>query len=90
MVRKDVPPYVKAAREPISFAGVNSIGLRRKGVSDEIIREVEDVYRTIFVLNANISKGIQAVKEQMPQSAMAKEIIEFIETSDKGIIRGIV
>lgn len=90
LVRKDVPPYVKAAREPITFAGVNSIGLRRKGFSDEQVREIEDVYRTIFVLNANVSKGVQAVKEQMPDSAFAKEIIEFIESSDKGIIRRMI
>lgn len=90
LVRKDVPPYVKAAREPITFAGVNSIGLRRRGFSDEGVREIEDVYRTIFVLNANVSKGVQAVKEQMPDSAYAKEIIEFIESSDKGIIRGMI
>lgn len=90
LVRKDVPPYVKAAREPITFAGVNSIGLRRRGFSDEAVREIEDVYRTIFVLNTNVSKGIQAVKEQMPDSAYAKEIIEFIESSDKGIIRGMI
>jgi UDP-N-acetylglucosamine acyltransferase len=90
LVRKDIPPYVKAAREPITFAGVNSIGLRRRGFSDEAIREIEDTYRTIFVLNTNVSKGVLAVKEQMPDSQYAKEIIEFIETSDKGIIRGMI
>lgn len=90
LVRKDVPPYVKAAREPITFAGVNSIGLRRRGFSDEAVREIEDAYRIIFVLNNNVSKGVQAVKEQMPDSVYAKEIIEFIETSDKGIIRGMI
>ncbi len=90
LVRKDVPPYVKAAREPITFAGVNSIGLRRRGFSDADVREIEDVYRLIFVLNANVSKGVQAVKEQMPGSVFAKEIIDFIESSDKGIIRGMI
>lgn len=90
LIRKDVPPYVKAAREPITFAGVNSIGLRRRGFSDEQVREIEEVYRTIYVMNTNVSKGVQAVKEQMPDSVFAKEIIEFIETSDKGIIRGMI
>lgn len=90
LIRKDVPPYVKAAREPITFAGVNSIGLRRRGFTDEQVREIEDVYRTIFVLNSNVSKGVQSVKEQMPNSAYAAEIIEFIESSDKGIIRGMI
>jgi UDP-N-acetylglucosamine acyltransferase len=90
LIRKDVPPYVKAAREPITFAGVNSIGLRRRGFTDEQVREIEDVYRTIFVLNSNVSKGVESVKELMPNSAYAAEIIEFIESSDKGIIRGMI
>lgn len=90
LIRKDVPPYVKAAREPITFAGVNSIGLRRKGFSDEQIREIEEVYRTIYVMNTNIAKGVQVVKDQMPDSVFAKEIINFIESSDKGIIRGMI
>jgi UDP-N-acetylglucosamine acyltransferase len=81
---------VKAAREPITFAGVNSIGLRRRGFTDEQVREIEDVYRTIFVLNSNVSKGVESVKELMPNSAYAAEIIEFIESSDKGIIRGMI
>lgn len=90
LIRKDVPPYVKAAREPISFAGVNSIGLRRRGFSDEAVREIEDVYRTIYVLNNNVSVGVKQVKEQMPDGEYAKEIIAFIENSDKGIIRGMI
>ncbi len=90
LIRKDVPPYVKAAREPITFAGVNSIGLRRRGFTDEQVREIEEVYRTIYVMNTNISKGVDQVKEQMPNAVFAKEIIEFIESSDKGIIRGMI
>ncbi len=90
LIRKDVPPYVKAAREPISFAGVNSIGLRRRGFPEEKVREIEDVYRLLYVLNNSVSKGLAAIKETMPDSEVAKEIIEFIETSDKGIIRGMI
>lgn len=90
LIRKDVPPYVKAAREPITFAGVNSIGLRRRGFSEDQIREIEEVYRTIYVMNTNVTKGVEAVKEQMPNSVFAREIIEFIECSDKGIIRGMI
>jgi len=90
LIRKDVPPYVKAAREPITFAGVNSIGLRRKGFEDSAIREIEEVYRTIFVLNSSVSKGVKAVREQLLESVYAQEIIAFIESSDKGIIRGMI
>jgi len=90
LVRKDVPPFVKAAREPIGFAGVNSIGLRRRGFSDEHVKEIEDVYRILYVMNNNISKGVVAVKEQVPASVVRDQILDFIAASDKGIIRGMI
>jgi len=90
LVRKDVPPFIKAAREPITFAGVNSVGLRRKGYSDSEIKEVEDIYRILYVQNANMSKGIAVIKEMMPDSNLMKEIVGFIEASDKGVVRGMI
>lgn len=89
LVRKNIPPYIKAAREPLTFAGVNSVGLRRRGLTDEDVREIEDIYRIIYVQNNNISKGLELVRETMKDTAVRKEILEFIESSDKGIIRGI-
>ncbi len=90
LIRKDVPPFIKAAREPLTFAGVNSVGLRRRGYSDEQVREIEDIYRILYVQNNNISKGLEAVREQMPDSPLRQMIIDFVETSDKGIIRGMI
>lgn len=90
LIRKDVPPYIKAAREPMTFAGVNSVGLRRRGKTDQEIREIEDIYRIIYVQNNNISKGITAVQESMPASPLIDEIIGFIQNSDKGVIRGLI
>ncbi|MCR9173670.1 MAG: acyl-ACP--UDP-N-acetylglucosamine O-acyltransferase [bacterium] len=90
LVRKDVPPFVKAAREPLGFAGVNSIGLRRRGFSDEKVKEIEDVYRILYVMNNNISKGVEAVKEQVSASGTRDQILDFIAASDKGIIRGMI
>lgn len=90
LVRKDVPPYIKAAREPLTFAGVNSVGLRRRGFSDDAIRDIEDVYRTVYVQNNNISKGIAAVRESMEMTKYVTEVIDFIEASDKGVIRGMI
>ncbi len=90
LVRKDVPPYIKAAREPLTFAGVNSVGLRRRGYTDDEVRDIEDIYRLIYVQNNNISKGIAAVKESIKDSSVRKLILEFIESSDKGIIRGMI
>jgi len=90
LVRKDVPPYIKAAREPLTFAGVNSVGLRRRGYSDEDVRLIEDVYRCIYVQNSNITKGIQATLDAIPASPIRDEIIAFIQASDKGVIRGMI
>lgn len=90
LIRKDVPPFIKAAREPLTFAGVNSVGLRRRGYSDAQVREIEDIYRILYVQNNNITKGLDAVREQMPDSPLRQMIIDFIETSDKGIIRGMI
>jgi UDP-N-acetylglucosamine acyltransferase len=90
LIRKDVPPFIKAAREPLTFAGVNSVGLRRRGYTDEQVREIEDIYRILYVQNNNISKGLEAVREQMQDSPLRQMIIDFVESSDKGIIRGMI
>ncbi|MFM6933809.1 MAG: acyl-ACP--UDP-N-acetylglucosamine O-acyltransferase [Flavobacteriales bacterium] len=90
LIRKDVPPYIKAAREPLTFAGVNSVGLRRRGYTDEQVREIEDIYRTIYVQNSNLSKGVEAVLQSMDKSPLRDEIIGFIQSSDKGVIRGMI
>lgn len=90
LIRKDVPPYIKAAREPLTFAGVNSVGLRRRGFSDEQVREIEDIYRTIYVQNSNLSKGVEAVLQSMDRTPLRDEIIGFIQGSDKGVIRGMI
>ncbi|MFM7637785.1 MAG: acyl-ACP--UDP-N-acetylglucosamine O-acyltransferase [Crocinitomicaceae bacterium] len=90
LIRKDVPPYIKAAREPLTFAGVNSVGLRRRGYSDDVVREIEDIYRTLYIQNSNLSKGIESVRNSMPSSTASREILEFIEKSDKGVIRGMI
>lgn len=90
LVRKDVPPYIKVAREPSTFAGVNSVGLRRKGFVDAEIKEIEDIYRVLYVQNANMSKAIALIKGMTTDSALRDEIIGFIETSDKGVVRGMI
>jgi UDP-N-acetylglucosamine acyltransferase len=90
LIRKDVPPYIKAAREPLTFAGVNSVGLRRRGYSDEQVREIEDIYRAIYVQNSNLSKGVEAVLQSMDKTPLRDEIIGFIQGSDKGVIRGMI
>ena len=88
LVRKNVPPFVKAAREPLSYAGVNTVGLRRRGFENETIAHIEDVYRMIYVHNNNMSRAIHAAELELPNTKEKQTILEFIRMSDKGIIRG--
>lgn len=88
LVRKNVPPYVKAAREPLSYVGVNSVGLRRRGYSDQQILNIEDVYRTIYVQNSNITTALKIADVELPVSKEKEEILNFIKDSTKGIMRG--
>lgn len=88
LVRKNVPPFIRVAREPLSFIGVNSIGLRRRGYTDEQTKEVEDIYRILFVKNKSVNKGVEAVKTEVPDSPLRKEILDFIESSaERGIVK---
>ena len=89
LVRKNIPPYVKAAREPLSYVGVNAIGLKRRGFNEEDIRNIEDVYRLIFVQNQNVTKGIEQAEIELRGSSQKTEIIDFIKNSPKGVMRGI-
>jgi len=89
LVRKNVPPYVKVAREPLSYIGVNSIGLRRRGFSNEIILQIEDIYRTIYVKGYNVSNATSIVEQEAPASPEKELILKFIRASKEGIIRGV-
>ena len=88
LVRKNVPPFVKAAREPLSYVGVNVVGLRRRGFTDEQITRIEDIYREIFVRNSNVDRALQNVIA-MPRSHERGVIIDFINNSPKGIMKGL-
>jgi len=79
---------IKAAREPLSFIGVNSIGLRRRGFENEVISQIEDIYRAIYVHNNNMSIAVKAADMELPNSKPKEDILDFIRSSDKGIIRG--
>jgi UDP-N-acetylglucosamine acyltransferase len=88
LVRKDVPPYVTAAREPLSYAGINSIGLRRRGFTNEKINEIQEIYRRIYLQGKNNSKALDLIQLEMPSSKERDEIINFIRNSDRGVMKG--
>jgi UDP-N-acetylglucosamine acyltransferase len=87
-VRKNVPPYIKAARSPLTFAGVNSVGLRRRGFSADSVTQIEDIYRNIYTRGLNVSNAVKVIEQEEPQSKEKEIILKFIEESTKGIIRG--
>lgn len=89
LVRKNVPPFVKAAREPLSYVGVNVVGLRRRGYTDQEVARIEDVYREIFVRNNNVDRAVQNVEQLLPRSPERGQILDFIRNSPKGIMRGL-
>lgn len=90
LVNKDIPPFVKAAREPIAYAGVNSIGLRRRGYSNETIRDIQEIYRYLYLSGLNNTDAICRIEAELPASKERDEIILFVRNSGRGIIRGYV
>lgn len=88
LIRKDVPPYTKAARDPLSFVGINSIGLRRRGFTSEKINEIQDIYRIIYLRNMNVSQAVAYIETEMPATPERDEILSFISSSQRGIMKG--
>jgi len=88
MVSKDVPPFVKVGRYPLSYEGVNSIGLRRNGFTSDKINEIQGIYRILFVHNTNVGKAIKIVETNMNITPELDEILEFIKTSERGVMKG--
>lgn len=90
LVNKDIPPFVKAAREPIAYAGVNSIGLRRRGFTSETIREIQEIYRYLYLSGLNNSDAVERIEAELPATKERDEIILFVRNAKRGIIRGYV
>lgn len=88
LVRKDVPPFTKAGREPLSYAGINSVGLRRRGFSDERINQIQEIYRILYLKGNNNTKAMDIIEAQVPASTERDEIINFIRSSNRGIMKG--
>ncbi|MGB4832989.1 MAG: acyl-[acyl-carrier-protein]--UDP-N-acetylglucosamine O-acyltransferase, partial [Chitinophagales bacterium] len=88
LVRKDVPPFVKAGREPLSYVGVNSVGLRRRGFSAESIQHIQDIYRLLFVRGYNVTKALNIIEAEVPASAERDMIVTFIRNSKEGVMKG--
>lgn len=88
LVRKDVPPYTKAAREPLAYAGVNTVGLRRRGYTTEKIAEIQEIYRYLFLKGLNNSKALDLIERELPKSTERDYIVSFIKDSERGVMKG--
>lgn len=88
LVRKDVPPFVKAAKEPISYAGINSIGLRRRGYENDQINEIQNIYRILFQKSYNVSQALEIIETDFEATSERDEIVTFIRSSQSGIMKG--
>lgn len=83
---QDIPPYIIAGKEPTKYCGINLVGLRRRGFSNETIEQIHDTYRIIYA-NGIIKDGIQEARLKYPQVKEVEYICSFIENSKRGIIR---
>lgn len=84
---KDIPPYIIAGREPIAYCGINIIGLRRRGFNNETIERIHNAYRIIYQSGHNISESLDKVCEEIGSSPEVDYIIDFIRSSQRGIIK---
>ncbi|MEO6047707.1 MAG: acyl-ACP--UDP-N-acetylglucosamine O-acyltransferase [Candidatus Kapaibacterium sp.] len=85
-VMKDVPPFASAGNQPLGYSGVNVIGLRRRGFTDESIETIRNVYRLIYQSGYNIGDGVEKAMEEFGTVPEARDIIDFIRASKRGII----
>ena len=88
LVRKDIPPYVKAAREPLSYVGINSVGLRRRGFEADTIKSIQNIYRILFQMKFNNTQAIRYIEAEVEATKERDEILSFIQNSKRGIMKG--
>ena len=87
LVNKDIPPFIMAGRLPVSYEGVNGIGLHRRGFSEQQINSIQSIYRMLYFSGMNITKAVAKIQEEMPSSAERDIIIDFVKASSRGIVR---
>ena len=90
LVRKDVPPFTKAGREPVSYIGINSIGLRRRGYTQEQINNIQEIYRDLYLSGRNVAQAVKYIEASVAVTPERDEILAFISNSQRGIMKGYI
>lgn len=88
MVRKDIPPYSRAGQYPVSYTGINSVGLRRRGFTNEQIYDIQDTFRNIYLRGLNPTQAVKLMEAEATISPERKTILEFVKSSPNGIMKG--
>jgi len=87
-ISKDIPPFVLVGREPITYVGLNIVGLRRRGFSSERINAIQEIYRYLYLTGLNISQALDHIERELPASEDRNLILDFVRSSSRGIVRG--
>ena len=85
---KDIPPFTIAGREPVSYVGLNVVGLRRRGFASEQINAIQEVYRLLYLSGYNISQGLEKIESELAETPERDEIVSFVRASSRGVVRG--
>ncbi len=88
IARKDVPPYTNSGREPLSYAGINSMGLRRRGFNSDVISQIQEIYRIIYLKGFNVTQALKIIESEVEATLERDEILSFISRSKRGIMKG--
>lgn len=89
-INKDIPPFSIVGREPISYCGINSVGLRRRNFTAEQIHNIQDVYRYLYLSGKNVSEALESIKNELPDTPEREMIVNFVSASERGIVKGII
>jgi UDP-N-acetylglucosamine acyltransferase len=84
-----VPPFTKGARYPLSYVGVNTVGLKRRGYDSTQIHEIHEIYRLLFAAGKNTTQALEAIEAEIPDSEFRREILEFVRSSPRGVMKGL-
>ena len=88
-VNKDIPPFIIAARDPVSYCGINSVGLGRRGFTKEQLSSIQETYRLLYMSGLNVSQALEQIMATLPQTPERDLIVDFIKASPRGVVRGI-
>jgi UDP-N-acetylglucosamine acyltransferase len=87
-VGKDIPPYTLIGRDPITYCGINIVGLRRRGFTNQQVYLIQDIYRTLYSRGLNNTQALKTIEAEYEPGIERDLILDFIKTSERGIVKG--